>query len=286
MSSIFDSLERDDSAAIRIIITPEMAVEMLDANRLNRPLDQNTINRIVRQITKGLWKFNGDTIKISADRDILDGQHRLWAVIEAKRPIETLIAFGVSCEAFDTIDTLRKFRTLGDTIALEGQVRYRAHIGTALSWLIRYEQGILETYKTPIHKIENSDIKEAFRANPNIVQAVSRTAPMRRLVNVPIMAFFYYVLSMQNAGLAEQMVETLIDPSRTKITHPYYLLRAYFASDLTKKDPVKTIALMIKSSNAVYNNANLTRLEWTPQGKSPDRFPVLDVRNIRKQEQV
>ncbi len=33
-----------------------------------------------RQIMLGCWKFNGDVIKISADGDVLDGQHRLSVV--------------------------------------------------------------------------------------------------------------------------------------------------------------------------------------------------------------
>jgi hypothetical protein len=243
-------------------------------------------DRQVRSYGRPKWKFNGDTLKISPDRDILDGQHRLWAVIEAKRPVETLLAFGVSKDAFDTIDTLRKFRTLGDTIALEGQVVHRAIIGAALSWLIRYERGVLETYREPVNRVENSDIKEAFRANPNIVKAIERTA-VAAPAGQPRVDRVLSTMSwsrLRTRSSVRLMVETLLDPSRTKLTHPFYLLRAYLASDLTKKEAVKTIALAIKAANAAYRSAELKTLEWSPQGRTPDRFPILDVRNLRKAE--
>lgn len=281
--TIFTSLSRDDRDAVRIILTPEIALEMLEANRLNRPLQQGLVNRIADQIRRGLWKYNGDTIKISDTFDVLDGQHRLWAVAEAKRAVETLVVFGISREAFDTIDTIRKYRNASDTVALEGVVRHRATVATALTWLMRYERGVLETYKAPANRVENADVKHALRNNPNIVAAAERAAPLQRIVPRGLATFFYYVLSSQNTALAEEMVEILTDPSRTPLNHPYYLLRSYLTSAATRRDAVRTIALMIKTSNAVYRGAKLTALPiYSPQGRNPERFPVLDVRNVRK----
>lgn len=286
MPSIFDSLVQGGRDAVRVVITPEMAMELLEGNKINRPIDQTTVNRITRQITEGKWRYNGDTIKVTKTLDILDGQHRLWAIIEAKRAVETLVVIGIDREAFETIDTLRKFRTFGDTVALEGQLKYRNYVGQALVWLVRYDRGVLESYKAPVNRIENSDVKEAYRNNPNVVRAVERAMRLRKLVNGSLLGFFYYVVSAQNSALADEMLDILEDPGKTKLTHPFYLLRAYLASDQTKKEAVKTIALMIKAANAAFRGAELRTLEWRNQGRSPERFPVLDVRNLRHQERA
>jgi len=285
--TVFDHISRDDRDAVRIVLTPEIALEMLEANRLNRPLRQSLVNRIADQIRRGLWKYNGDTIKISDTFDVLDGQHRLWAVAEAKRAVETLVVFGISREAFDTIDTLRAYRNAADTVALKGVARHRATIAAALTWLIRYERGVLESYKAPAHRVENADVKQALRDNPNVVAAAERTGSLRKILNHGLATFFYYVLSSQNTGLAEELVEILRDPSRTPLDHPYYLLRAYLVSEQTRRDAVRTIALMIKTSNAAYRGTKLQNLPtYAPQGRNPERFPVLDVRNVRKGEEV
>lgn len=282
MPPVFDSLNREDRDAVRIVLTPEIAMEMLEANKHNRPLRQSLINRITDQIRRGLWKFNGDTIKISTTFDVLDGQHRLWSVIEAKRPVETLVVFGIDREAFDTIDTLRNYRTATDTVALEGVTRHRAAVATALAWLVRYDRGVMTEYRLPKNRVENADVKEAFRANPNIIAAAEATSRLRRLLNPGLMTFFHYIISNQNTALAEELVDILVDPGRTAVTHPYFQFRAHLTSEHVQKEPVKTTALMIKASNAAYRGHKLAALEWRPQGRNPDRFPVLDVRNVRK----
>src|SRR4051794_37109554 len=95
----------------RVLVTPEMAMRLLDANKLNRPLTSGHAERIAQQIIQGKWRFNGDTIKISEDGDVLDGQHRLFAIIEAKIAVETIIVYGIKRDAFATIDTIRKTRS-------------------------------------------------------------------------------------------------------------------------------------------------------------------------------
>ena len=135
-----------------------------------------------------LVMFNGDTIKISVDHDVLDGQHRLWAIIEAKIAVPTLIIYGIKREAFTTIDTIRKLRSAGDTVALGGQTRYRNYIASALQWLLRHKHRCIPIYRAAQHKIENYEILEALEEHPNIVRAVERTAHLRGLTNPPIMA--------------------------------------------------------------------------------------------------
>ena len=282
INNLLAQLQMSSGDAVRVTVTPDMAVEIMELNKINRPLRWETVNRIARQISAGKWRYNGETIKITHTLDVLDGQHRLWAIIEAKRAVETLVAFGIDREAFETIDTLRANRTLGDTIALEGQLQYRTAIGQALAWLVRYERGTLEKFRAPANRVENADVKEAFRNNPNIIHAVQQGGKIKKLVNIAVAGFFYYILANQNTELADQFISVLRDPSKTRVSHPFYLLRHYLQSERTHKEPVRTIALMIKAANAAYAGRELTVLEWRPQGRNPEKFPVLAVRNLRK----
>ena len=87
-----------------ILLTPEEATRLLEHNTLNRPLNDTHVKRIATQIIEGKWRFIGDTIKISDDDAVLDGQHRLWAVVESKISVETILVKGIKREAFATID--------------------------------------------------------------------------------------------------------------------------------------------------------------------------------------
>ena len=265
--------------ALQIVtVTPEMAVQILERNELNRPLNDQHVHRIARQITEGKWKFNGDTIKISSDHSVVDGQHRLWAIIEAKQAVDTIIVTGIERDAFATIDTLRKPRSGSDVIALAGTLKYRNMIAAALGWLIRYQRGVLQTYNQPQNKVENSDIEAAFKEHPGIVRAVERCMPLRGLANPGIVAFAYYVALDRNGLLAEKLVDTLIDPAGVSINDPLFRLRSYFTSDHHKrKEAVMSIALMFKALNAAKAGRKVSALSWKNQGRNPEAFPKLEV---------
>jgi hypothetical protein len=236
------------------------------------------VKRIAAQILADKWKFNGDTIKISVDNEVLDGQHRLWAIIEAKTAVETILVRGIERDAFSTIDTLRRPRSGGDVIALNGTIRYRNIISSALQWLWRWQHGCLEDYKNPKFRVENSDIETYFAAHPQIVRAIERAAKLRSIANPALVGFFYYILTNRNEQLAECMMETLENPAGVSVTDPFFKLRVYFLEDSHKrKDALYTIALMIKASNASYRGQKVQVLMWRSQGEHPEVFPLLEV---------
>lgn len=260
-----------------ITLTPELATELLEHNGNNRPLSDVHVARIANQIRAGKWRFNGDTIKIAESNNILDGQHRLWAVIEAKTPIETIIVYGIEEDAFATIDTLRKPRSGSDILALKGLRLYGTATATALQWLLRWQRKCLLDYRAPKNRIENSDVEAAFENNPAMVQAVQRAMKLRSVANASIMGFLYYVVSCRNPEIAERMLTTLEDPSKIAMSDPFFRLRTYFTATHKVKDPIMTIALSIKAANAAKKGARLERLNWKNQGDRPEPFPTLEV---------
>lgn len=262
-----------------IMLTPARAAELLEHNKVNRPISDSHVQRLERQILMGKWRFNGDTIKISSDGDVLDGQHRLWAVMGAKKPIDTIVVTGIQREAFATIDTLRKPRSGADVLALNGADRYRNIAASALQWLIRYQRGVIDTFRDPKNRVENSDIEESFKAHPGIAQAVERCMALRNMVNPAIIAFLYYVLTNKDEGLAERLVETLENPAGVPVSDPFFKFRSYLTmSRQRQRVPVVTIALAIKAINAAHAGEKVQTLSWRNQGNKPEKFPALLVK--------
>lgn len=266
-----------DNAPKIVTLSPEDAMHMLESNASNRPLNDQHVRRIARQIAEGKWRFNGDTIKISTGNDILDGQHRLWAIIEAKVPVETIVVRGIEPDAFATIDTLRKPRSGADVLALLGATHHRVVISTALQWLTRWQRKCLEEYRTPKNRIENSDVEQAFTDNPGMARAAEAASKLRGLANPGLIAFFYFILTNRNPDLAERMMHTLEHPAGVGVNDPFFRLRGYFTSDKARKDPLTTIALMIKAANAAHRGGEIRVLSWRTQGSFPEPFPTLDV---------
>lgn len=261
-----------------VTITPDMAMDLLQHNTLNRPLSDGHVKRIARQIIEGKWQFNGDTIKIADSKAVVDGQHRLWAIIESKIAVQSLIVYGVAESAFSTVDTLRKNRSGADLLSRFGVGGSLKTTASALSWLLRYQRGVLQDYRAPANRIENRDIEEAWTAHPGIAKAVERCGELRRLANVSLMSFLFYVVSNRDPFLAEQMVSILKNPQNVGVDHPFMRLRFYLTAERTKTlDPIETIAVTIKALNAVKAKKDIKSLRFLRHGATPEKFPVLEV---------
>lgn len=237
------------------------------------------MKRITEQILAGKWQYNGDTIKVAKSGDVLDGQHRLWACIEADRSIKTVVVYGIEKEAFATIDTLRKTRSGADILALAGLERHRSLAAGALRWLLLYQRKQIPEHMSPSNKIENSDIEAAYAAHPGIVRAVERCRGLSQLCNRPMIICFYYITANRDADLAERMIATLEDPSQIPMTDPFMLLRLHFTEKRMRKRSrtIDDIALVIKALNAGKKGLKIKTLKWQGQGQKPEPFPDLEI---------
>jgi hypothetical protein len=263
--------------AERVKITPERAMALLEHNTWNRPLSQPHVQRLVRQILAGKWKYNGDTLKVATNGDVLDGQHRLWAVVESKTAIDTMIVYDVEPEAFATVDTLRKPRSGADVLSLHGATIHRKTLSAALAWLLRWQRGVVLDYMAPLNRIENSDIEEAYALHPEMIRAAERGAKLRGIVSPALITFVYYVFSSFNSEIADRMMNTLEDPSGVGLSDPFFRLRAHLIGNRTNKDPILVVALAIKAANAAYKGETVPSLAWRRSGRHAEAFPELNI---------
>jgi len=100
------------------LITSKIAKELLERNNINRKLSPLMISEYSRQMSSGLWKeCTGEAIKISENGTLLDGQHRLEALIHSNMSLEFLIISELEDDVFTVIDTGRS-RGAGDLLEI------------------------------------------------------------------------------------------------------------------------------------------------------------------------
>jgi hypothetical protein len=128
----------DQQPAIETI-TPAKARKMLRSNSRNRNLRRARVETFAQVLARGEWMLNGETIKIAQDGTLLDGQHRLEAVVTAGVSMRTVVVRGLPIEAQDTVDTGRK-RRLADLLAIEGYTDSHG-LAAAVNMLHRYRSG-------------------------------------------------------------------------------------------------------------------------------------------------
>lgn len=108
----------DEMVGLAEIITPAVAQAMLANNPTNRPLTQGLVKRYAEEMKQGRWFNNGQGLIFSPEGELLNGQHRLRALIEANVTLPMFVVRGVPRERFETMDTGRA-RSLGDILGAQ-----------------------------------------------------------------------------------------------------------------------------------------------------------------------
>lgn len=100
-------------------ITPVRAKELLESNVNNRRLRAQWVHDYEREMTEGRWQFNAAPILIDTEGRILDGQHRLSAIIASKTTQKFVVVTGLDPATFSTIDIGHK-RRASDAVQVSG----------------------------------------------------------------------------------------------------------------------------------------------------------------------
>lgn len=150
-------------------ITPAMAQKMLDdGNVNNRKLSVRRAKVLGDAILRGEWKINGDSIRFSETGRLLDGQHRLTAVVISGEPIETIVVTGLDENSFDTIDTGGRARTQGDILYTHG-VKNANAVASVVSKAFRWKNNGNPVFGSPEAKPTISQTRDFYTQNKSII---------------------------------------------------------------------------------------------------------------------
>lgn len=102
------------------LVSPEMADAMLKRNVGNRPLVRSRVAKHVLRLREGTFRLLHQGIAFSKDGRLIDGQHRLTAVMEAGIAAPFTVTFGAEREEFNCVDQ-GGVRTAADLLAIDGK---------------------------------------------------------------------------------------------------------------------------------------------------------------------
>jgi hypothetical protein len=98
-------------------MTPDWARKLLVRNPRNRRIKPGSVQAYAEDIRKDKWQLSPAMIAVDTDGSLLDGQHRLLAIIETGETVRTLMGTGFSPECFSVVD-IGSTRTMGDIITI------------------------------------------------------------------------------------------------------------------------------------------------------------------------
>jgi hypothetical protein len=95
----------DDIVTRTVLITPEMAREWLTRDVVNRPLIPRNVEAIAFDMRSGRWVLTHQSIAFNRDGLLVDGQHRLHAVVAAGVAVPMRVTYCVEFGFEAPIDT-------------------------------------------------------------------------------------------------------------------------------------------------------------------------------------
>lgn len=252
-------------------ITPVWASKVLkDQNTRNRAMNMKHVAKLAEEMRSGRWKVNGDSIRF--DNNILiDGQHRLAAVVMSGVTIQSFVTEGLPSDVFDTIDCV-KIRSTGDTLGVRGEKNaYRLASMVALTDRYMTGRGDKSVEYT------NTEIEGLLAKYPGIRESLQISFKAKGIMPPSLLDTCHYIFSQKNKLLADEFVSKVILGTGLEEGDPFYVLRERFVRNSISKAKLTKpymLALCIKAWNYTRRGMKVRALRWRDTGEVAEPFPV------------
>lgn len=269
-----DILTHADTLIYVETFSPDMAKKWLDANTDNRAEREQDVAKYARDMESGNWHFTGDPVRRSITGKLLDGQHRLMAVLKSGVTIDLLVVDGLQDDTQVVMDTGRK-----RTFANQLQIRKESD-STVIAALLR--QIIVAQQGQPVHanyQASHSEMDKFLADNPEVRYSAALARHVTALLKVaptPV-AFAHWLAAQNDRTKAAEFFTRLADGAGLFPGSPIYTLRERFIRSRANQERLTTAeqtALILLAWNAYQENRPLTKLQLPKGGLNNSNFPV------------
>jgi hypothetical protein len=239
----------------RVTVDPELAQKWLDTRHLNvRYTRKRKVLQYGTDMLANAWRENSEVIKIGTDGQLLDGQHRLHAIIDNNIEIKLWVAFDVPLEAMSTIDT-GSSRNLADVLRLAGEDNAGYMAGVVRKWCY-WQQGLRYWVKNPAGKqsISVPVMAQAFRQMPDEFRFATRMGmdiyAHTQMLGRASAGFLFLLTAQIDYDQAMEFKDRLIDGQNLTEGNPIAVLRKkLFSIEANKLSDIERLAVAINAWN-------------------------------------
>lgn len=239
------------------VITPEVAAELLARNDNNRLLKPDSVQKYARSMELGDWGLTGQPIIIDTNGNLVDGQHRLHAVVKAGQSIEFLVVRGVRPEVMPVIDR-GKSRDAKDALRWAGQ-KHVVMAASAVRTIIALEQrlNLRDSHQTTV--ITDTEILErSIELQPIIEWLAPLTHHVNEGAKLPpsgfLAATIWLVLQDCDPTSVEQFAKQISTGAGLEEGSPILALRTWSFNNLVARKryrPAEVLCAVLKTWNDV-----------------------------------
>ncbi len=255
-------------------IDPETAQSWLDEhNTHNRKLREAHVLTMARDMNKGRWSFNGAPIVFCEDGRLLDGQHRLAAIVKSKSAIPFIVLRGVSEDAQHTMDTGAR-RTAADAWELAGRDSNSRRVTAVARFALIIDD------KVDGDKASTAEIFDFVDQNPLIIHCVNQAGASWKSSGLTprVYDYCFWRLTEVDKDDALAFFRSLHDltdlPNGSPITALHRRLLAGNYASRRQLDAEASVAMVFKAWNAWREGKSITKLYAVGRTGSKINIPV------------
>jgi hypothetical protein len=263
-----------------VMISPAVAREYLTHNVRNyRKFSEWTANKYARDMQLGRWHWNAVPIAFDEHGHLIEGQHRMHAVIISGVTVPMQVAWGLDERAAETFDIGRP-RTIGDALHHRDipNARNMSSLGRRIwewielgpSWNFSHSGRV-----TP----SNQEIIELVADDPSIIDACNYAMTARHYVPAlpSVMGLAYWVFRPIDAECFANFFYDLEKQTDLAENDPVYTLIRRLRYDASKvqgqrhgsADNEPQMAMFCLAWNARREHRSLSRIVLKPDGDFP-----------------
>lgn len=138
-------------------VTPAMAEKWLKRNTNNRSISDGLVISYAEDMKAGAWHLHHQGIAFDQAGDLIDGQHRLHAIVLAGVPVQMLVTHNVARESFADIDGGRP-RPVGTRLTLFHDITNGKRVAAVGAMIQKIESG----YKDSNQKVTVAEVLEVY----------------------------------------------------------------------------------------------------------------------------
>jgi hypothetical protein len=260
------------------VVSPDDAAKYLENVNNPRRLRPGKVAIYAADMAAGKWFLGTSALKFDPSGALRDGQHRLWACIEAMAPFPTVIYRNVTDDAIDNTDR-GMARQWADVLAGRGIANSRQLQGAVnVSW--RWDRGqLLSTAWSTRVTPTISESEDWLAAHPAILGLMQMTHRITQGVGgkASVVAAFLYRAGVIDLDAADRFAESLHTGANLGLDDPVRRLRdrmmterAYVRKSARDQQAID-LALMVKAWNLWMRGTTLKQLSWRPS--AGEAFP-------------
>lgn len=262
-------------------ITPEVAEEMLKDNKGNRKPRPTVWKRYARDMVDGNWSIDSSMIIFDWNGRLIDGQHRLLAVIDSGVTIECVVRRGADPDTRLTIDVGFK-RQLKDLLDWNGEVNTTSlAAGIRMDWRLAHDLIFIRGQQYASLSFHES--LAWLDENPGLRAATTIASNIKGKLGIPTagaVAFIHRIRlidSLEATQFLDQLTsgQNMAKGQATYATRTWCLNKQYRAGTGQKPNSDLYAAILIKGWNAWVQGKPVEYLVFRQGGSRAEDFPHL-----------